>query len=52
MQDYSTHIQYNDDIENSVSVPFGRATEWYLANHPLLKNRRLKYQSGLYTSIL
>src|SRR6266498_578261 len=39
MQDYSTYIQYNED--NSVKVPFGRAAEWYIANHPLLKNRHL-----------
>ncbi|CAB4375444.1 unnamed protein product [Rhizophagus irregularis] len=43
MQDYSTHIQYNED--NSVNVPFGRAAEWYIANHSLLKDRRLKSQS-------
>ena len=48
MQDYSTHIQYNED--NSVNVPFGRAAEWYIANHSLLKNRRLKSQSRWYTS--
>ncbi len=47
MQDYSTYIQYNED--NSVKVPFGRAAEWYIANHPLLKNRRLKCQSRQYT---
>jgi hypothetical protein len=50
MQDYSTYIQYNED--NSVKVPFGRAAEWYISNHPLLKNRRLKSQSRLYTSEL
>ena len=50
MQDYSTHIQYNED--NSVKVPFGRVAEWYIANHPLLKDRRLKCQSRLYTSSL
>ena len=50
MQDYSIHIQYNED--NSVNVPFGRAAEWYIANHSLLKNRRLKSQSRLYTSEL
>src|ERR1043165_9796137 len=50
MQDYSTHIQYNED--NSVNVPFRRAAEWYIANHSLLKNRRLKSQSRLYTSEL
>ena len=47
MQDYSTYIQYNED--NSVKVPFGKAAEWYIANHPLLKNRRLKCQSRQYT---
>ena len=47
MQDYSTHVQYNED--NSVRVPFGRTAEWYIANHPLLKDRRLKCQSRLYT---
>ncbi len=40
MQDYSMNIQYNNDIE------------WYLANHPLLKDRRLKCLSRLYTSNL
>src|SRR6266540_3247892 len=47
MQDYSTYIQYNED--NSVKMPFGRAAEWYITNHPLLKNRRLKCQSRQYT---
>src|SRR6266540_3872139 len=47
MQDYSTYIQYNED--NFVKVPFGRAAEWYIANHPLLKNRCLKCQSRQYT---
>src|SRR6266542_5865936 len=47
MQDYSTYIQYNED--NSVKVSFGRAAEWYIANHLLLKNRRLKCQSRQYT---
>ncbi|CAB4434887.1 unnamed protein product [Rhizophagus irregularis] len=41
---------YNED--NSVNVPFGRAAEWYIANHSLLKDRRLKSQSRLYTSEL
>ena len=50
MQDYSTHIQYNENVKNSVNVPFGRVAEWYLSNHPLLKDRRLKCQSRLYTS--
>ena len=52
MQDYSMHIQYNVDAENSVNVPFGQAAEWYLANHLLLKDRYLKCQSRLYTSNL
>ena len=52
MQDYSMNIQYNNDIENSVNVPFGRTSEWYLANYPLLKDRRLKCLSRLYTSSL
>jgi hypothetical protein len=47
MQDYSAYIQYNED--NSVKVPFDRAAEWYISNHSLLKNRRLKSQSRLYT---
>ncbi|GET01685.1 hypothetical protein GLOIN_2v1872702 [Rhizophagus clarus] len=50
MQDYSAYIQYNED--NSVKVPFGRVVEWYISNHSLLKNRRLKSQSRLYTSEL
>ncbi|PKK66245.1 hypothetical protein RhiirC2_853023 [Rhizophagus irregularis] len=50
MQDYLSNIQYNNDAENSVNVPFGRISEWYLANHPLLKDRRLKCLSRLYTS--
>jgi hypothetical protein len=50
MQDYSTYIQYNNDNENSVNVPFDRVAEWYLANHSLLKDRHLKCQSRLYTS--
>ena len=37
-------IQYNVE-ENSVNVPFGRVAEYYLKNHPLLKNIRLKCQS-------
>jgi hypothetical protein len=28
-------IQYNDD--DTVNMPFGRAAEWYISNHPLLK---------------
>jgi hypothetical protein len=31
------NIQYNKDVENSVNVPFGRTSEWYLANHPIFK---------------
>ncbi|GES91929.1 hypothetical protein RCL_jg25773.t1 [Rhizophagus clarus] len=30
MQDYSTYIQYNNDIKSSVNVPFGRVAEWVL----------------------
>ena len=52
MQDYSMNIQYNNDIENSVNVPFGWTSEWYLANHHLLKDRHLKCLSRLYTSNL
>ena len=37
-------IQYNT-AENSVNVPFGRTAEYYLKNHPLLKNICLKSQS-------
>ena len=37
-------IEYNVE-ENSVNVPFGRVAEYYLKNHPLLKNIRLKCQS-------
>lgn len=40
--DIESLIQYN---ENSVNIPFGRVAEYYLKNHPLLKNTRLKYQS-------
>jgi len=46
MQDYSIYVQYNED--NSVRVPFGRTAEWYIANHPLLKDRCLKCQNRLY----
>jgi hypothetical protein len=52
MQDYSMNIQYNNNVENSVNVPFGRTSEWYLANHPILKDRRLKCLSRHYTSSL
>ncbi|CAB5217590.1 unnamed protein product [Rhizophagus irregularis] len=41
---FENFIQYNT-AENSVSVPFGRVAEYYLKNHPLLKNIRLKSQS-------
>jgi len=34
-------IEYNVE-ENSVNVPFGQVAEYYLKNHPLLKNIRLK----------
>ena len=37
-------IQYNVK-ENSVNVPFGWVVEYYLKNHPLLKNIHLKCQS-------
>ncbi len=47
MQDYSTYIQYNEN--NSVKVSFGRVVKQYIVNHPLLKDRYLKYQSRLYT---
>ena len=43
-------IQYNDD--DTVNVPFGRAAEWYISNHSLLKNIRLKCQSRKKTSEL
>src|SRR2546430_794219 len=43
-------VQYNDD--DTVNVPFGRVAEWYISNHPLLKNIRLKYQSRKKTSEL
>jgi hypothetical protein len=45
MEDF---IQYNND--NSVNVPFGRVAEWYIVNHPLLKNIRLKCQTRRETS--
>jgi len=37
-------IEYNIK-ENSVNVPFGQVAEYYLKNHSLLKNIRLKCQS-------
>ncbi len=40
MQDYSTHVQYNEN--NFVKVPFNKTAEWYIANHSLLKDRHLK----------
>ena len=43
-------IQYNDD--DSINVPFGHAAEWYISNHSLLKNIRLKCQSRKKTSEL
>jgi hypothetical protein len=52
MQDYSMNIQYNNDVENSVNIPFGQTSEWYLANYPILKDRRLKCLSRHYTSSL
>ncbi len=44
-------IQYNVK-ENSVNVPFGWVVEYYLKNHPLLKNIHLKCQSRKRTSKL
>ncbi|GBC42759.1 hypothetical protein GLOIN_2v1777145 [Rhizophagus irregularis DAOM 181602=DAOM 197198] len=41
---FENFIEYNT-AENSVNVPFGRTAEYYLKNHPLLKNIRLKSQS-------
>ena len=41
---FENFIQYNT-AENSVNVSFGRAAEYYLKSHPLLKNIRLKSQS-------
>lgn len=41
---FENFIQYNT-AENSVNVAFGRPAEYYLKNHPLLKNIRLKSQS-------
>ena len=43
MEGFENLIQYNND--NTVNVPFGRVAEWYIVNHPLLKNIRLKCQS-------
>ena len=48
---FENFIQYNT-AENSVNVPFGRVAEYYLKNHPLLRNIRLKSQSRKKTSIL
>jgi hypothetical protein len=42
-ENFAHLIQYNDD--DTVNMPFGRAAEWYISNHPLLKNIRLKCQS-------
>lgn len=47
---YENQIIYNND--NTVSIPFGRAAEWYIVNHPLLRNARLKSQSRLYVNTL
>ena len=41
---FESLIQYNV-TENFVNVPFGRVAEYYVKNHPLLKNTHLKYQS-------
>ncbi|PKC70304.1 hypothetical protein RhiirA1_501757 [Rhizophagus irregularis] len=46
MESYDHLIKYNED-GNSVSVPFGRAAEYYISKHPLLKNIRLKARSRL-----
>ncbi|CAI2182233.1 1074_t:CDS:2 [Funneliformis geosporum] len=46
MENYDHLIKYNDD-GHSVSVPFGRAAEYYISKHPLLKNIRLKARSRL-----
>ncbi len=43
MQNYFIYIQYNKD--NSVKVFFSKVAEQYIANHLLLKDRYLKYQS-------
>jgi hypothetical protein len=43
-------IKYNDD--DTVNIPFGRVAEWYISNHSLLKNIRLKCQSRKKTSEL
>ncbi|RIB28900.1 hypothetical protein C2G38_2156710 [Gigaspora rosea] len=48
METYDHLIKYNDD-DSSVSVPFGRAAEYYISKHPLLKNIRLKARSRLRT---
>src|ERR1044071_9263760 len=50
MENYEHLIQYNDD--NSVNVPFGRVAEWYISNHPLLKNIHLKCQNRRRTTEL
>ncbi|RHZ78501.1 hypothetical protein Glove_162g92 [Diversispora epigaea] len=47
MSIFENQIIYNND--NTVSVPFGRAAEWYILQHPLLKNTQLKSQSHLNT---
>src|SRR6185436_4010047 len=47
MSIFENQIIYNND--NTVSVPFGRAAEWYILQYPLLKNTRLKSQSRLNT---
>ena len=43
MEKFKNLIQYNDD--NTVNIPFGRVAEWYIVNHLLLKNIRLKCQT-------
>ncbi|CAG8586258.1 11429_t:CDS:2, partial [Funneliformis caledonium] len=46
MESYDHLIKYNEDGQ-SVNVPFGRAAEYYISKHPLLKNIRLKARSRL-----
>jgi len=43
-------IQYNND--DTINIPFGRIAEWYISNHLLLKNIKLKCQSRKNTSEL
>ena len=50
MESLEDLVQYNED--NSVNIPFGRTAEWYIINHPLLKNIRLRCQTRRKTSEL